>query len=236
MNRTRSGILAAFVAVAIVFSIGACSDDDDPTGGTIGVPDATNPAAIEAHLASVLPSAAAGLTDGLARLLTAATGGPADGVVLIPVGNVVQAQINIDLDGDGARETTFSGSAVFSDESLDLAQGVTLTVDGVVDPNQPTADLSGSTFMSQAGLTVVNFSSTQGHLGVDPPGSGNAYDVFVTAGDVSLDILSGTPSGFTDGRIEAEGEIVGWSAFVEPTTSGGWQVRIQGEGFDFTVP
>ncbi len=199
----------------------------------------------------MLPAAAAGITDGLSRLLAAATGGPLDGFVLVPAGNVVQAQVAVDFDADVVRETTFSGSATFTDETLDPFQGITFVLDGVADPNQPTANVTGSTymaplglssvapaatsFMSMIGRTTVNFSLINGHLGVDPPGSGNAYDIYVIDGVISLDLVTGAASGWADGWIEAEGNEVDWSAVVE-TTTGGWQVTIYGEGFEFTVP
>jgi len=226
-NATRSLGAAGIVALAGLVAFAACGDEEVMGGGGGGGGNISDPAGLEdAVRASFIP-AAIGLIDGFERLITAINGGGSDGVSILPDGaGGFDASIQVDLDGNGSRESTVSGG--FTDPLL--------TIDGVTDPDLPSASVSTSARVTQVSPVAVLLDQMSGTLSADPPGSGNAADVAITNGALSIDLSTGIPSGFVDCVISGEGETLIVETAFQTDGAGGFEVRFTGDGFDFTVP
>ena len=222
MAPQRDVLLRSLVAAGLLFAVGACNDDE--TTGDVSL-DPTDPAAIQSFLQSNFGKSETFL-DAFARLVTAATGGPADGVsISFSSPTQVGATVDIDLDGDGTRETTASGGAVLAQPgTLDGAQVSLNSVTG-----RPLASVGATISFTQTEAIVLdgifgqftdlsqqtNLLITQGTVTVDPVGE-------TLNGSVSFEILAGENFLFGD-------------VFFEDNGQGGWQMRVAGEGFEFIV-
>jgi hypothetical protein len=220
------GLAALFAGVA------ACDEDPTGTNGNGGGGNISDPATFQSFIEAAFLDGFAGVVDGLERLLVAVDGGPMDGVVITPTGpNSFSAEISFDLDGDGSRESTLFGAA-----SGDIQVGASLTVTGITNPNEPTSTATFAATLLETGPTGVVLENITGNFSADPPGSGNAAAVDLTAGVVALDLLTGDPSGFVDCVVSGEGESIDATSTFQSDGAGGWEVRFTGPGFDFTVP
>ena len=166
-----------------------------------------------------------GMLDGLDRLLTAAAGGPADGVVLVPNGNIVTGSLAADLDGDGTRETTVSGQAVFI-QAGNLDAGATVTASG---PNGGNVSADVQTVGGTVEITGINAS-----LGA--PGA--STQVNVTAGAGTIDPATGNVGGFAYIEVLSGQDPLFATVYFEDDGHGGWRMRVHGDSdsFEFFVP
>jgi len=155
-----------------------------------------------------------------------------DGVVITPLGsNNYAADVQVDLDGDGARESTIQGGT-----SGDILVGANIAINSIDNPNEPSLMAAASATVTQTSQTSVLFDGIGGDISADPPGSGNAASVTLLDGTVSLDLLTGNPSGTVDCVVSGEGETLSVLVTFQSDGAGGFEVRFTGPGFDFTVP
>ena len=230
MLRLRSRMLAVLSALILgLGGAGGCASDTTGNGDVINI---TDPAVLEAFLRGWFMPASAGASDGLNRLLVAVNSGSLDGVVIVPTGpNSVQAELSVDFDGNGSREST-----IFGGMNGDIGTGAVISITGIDEPDTPSLEVAASTDVVETSPVTLLFDNMQGTLSADPPGSGNAAQVAVTDGAFSLDLVSGTPSGFFDVTVSGEGNVVGLSLSFESDGAGGWRLRVTGNGVNFTVP
>lgn len=233
MTRLRRGTAWMGIGLAALFA-GVAACDEDPTGnnGGNGGSSISDPATLQTVMQQVFVPFVLGVTDGFERLLVAVDGGAMDGVVITPLGqNDFTAVVDVDLDGDGSRESTISGGA-----SGDIQVGATISITGISDPNEPSLSASMSATVLETGPTGVVFEQPSGSISADPPGSGNAASVALTTGAVALDLVTGNLTGFMDCVVSGEGESIDVTSTFQSDGAGGWEVRFTGNGFDFTIP
>lgn len=237
MMRLRRESIGVAMVTAVAFAtvgITSCGGDDEPTGngGNGGGGGVATPAAVQTFVSQNLIDAAAGTVDAFNRLLTAAEGGPADGVTITPTGpNSFSAAVDVDFDGDGTRESVINGFA-----SGDIQTGASVGVSSVVIPGV-SGSLGASSVVTETGPGAVSFDAISASA-TDASGTdgGTIFD-----GSVALNLATGTPSGFLDWVVfglddnDEFQELSGTTTF-EPDGSGGWQAHFSGDGFDFTVP
>ncbi|MGD2152463.1 MAG: hypothetical protein PVG79_04295 [Gemmatimonadales bacterium] len=146
-------------------------------------------------------------------VLTVLDGTPVEGITLTPDGNIMQAIIEIDLDGDMTRETTVSGSATFSSTEYSFEDPVDIEI---TDIDHPTVGGAVSATAQSVGGTAIEFTgdaffTSPGNPTVDIPDFGFTYDYFgnVVFGWACLEV----------GSFSAE-------ICFEPDGLGGWQMRV----------
>jgi len=232
MTRLRRGAVWMGVGVAALFA-GVAACNEEPTGGgNGGGGNISDPATLQAVMEQLFVPAALGMIDGFDRLYVAASGGAMDGVVITPTGtNSFAADVLLDLDGDGSRESTLSGTS-----SGDIQTGASINIASLTNPNEPSLAWTTSTTLTQTGTTTVLMDGIVGDISADPPGAGNAASVELLGGTVSLDLLTGNPSGAIDCLVTGEGATLQVLSTFQPDGAGGFEVRFTGNGFDFTVP
>jgi hypothetical protein len=220
------------IGLAVLFA-GVAACDEDPTGnGGNGGGNISDPATLQTVMEQVFLPFTIGVLDGFDRLLVAIDGGAMDGVVITPLGlNNFVADVLVDLDGDGSRESTISGGA-----SGDIQLGANIGITSIDNPNEPTFMAVTNAIVTETGPTTVMLDGIGGTLSADPPGSGNAASVVLQGGTVSLDLLTGNPSGSVNCVVSGEGESIDVLSTFQSDGAGGWEVRFTGNGFDFTVP
>jgi len=230
MTYARKAVSTLLIALLAV-SIGSCKSSTTGGGGN-GGNSIADPAFLEAFLSQKLPNAAAGVMDGFGRLLTAIQGGGMDGVVIVPTGvDSYSAEMSIDLNGDGSRESTITGSL-----AGDIGTGAQIYLTDVDDPGIPSLSVGASSDAMQISAVSVLFDNMSGTLTADPPGSGNAGEAEVTEGVMTLDLVAQRPLGYIEVNLFGED-----SAFLAVHLSfevagSGWQLRVTGDGVDFTIP
>jgi hypothetical protein len=191
------GLAALFAGVA------AC--DEEPTGSNGnggGSGNISDPATFQSFMETAFLDGFIGVVDGLNRLLVAVEAGPpgGDGVrITEPTPGSFTAEIDVDLDGDGSRESTLFGAA-----SGDIQLGASLSVTSINNP-EPTSTVSFAATVLETGPTGVVLENITGSISSDPPGSGNAATVDLISGVVAVDLLA-APSGFMDCVVSGEGE------------------------------
>lgn len=227
MSRARVGIVAALVALGLFAVVEACSDE--PTTGQTG--NLADPAVFEAVMRQTVTAGTIGVLDGINRLTAALAGGTPDGVTLTPGGGGVVAAVGVDLNGDGSRESTITGTL-----TGDISSGAQIVISSISAPQQPTLSAGGSAEILQQGPGLFLIDNASGSGGADPPGSGNAANVSVTGAILTLDLTTGNPDGLIDMLVTGEGSTLSVSALFEPNGQGGFQVRFIGDDFEFTVP
>ena len=235
MTRLRQGTVWMGIGLAALFAgIAAC--DEEPTGtngnGGGGGGNISDPATFQSLMEQDFLNGVTGVMDGFNRLFVAASGGPQDGVVITPTGgNDFTAEISVDLNGDGSRESTIFGAS-----SGDISVGASISVSMVDDPDQPTLAATFSATVTETVPGSVVLDGIGGDFSADPPGSGNAGSVIITDGVVSLDLVSATPDGFMDCEISGEGDFLFVTTTFQPAANTlGWEVVFSGD-VDFTVP
>jgi hypothetical protein len=193
------GLAALFAGVA------ACDEEPTGTNGNGGGGgNISDPAIFQAFIEAGFLEGFGGVVDGFNRLLVAVEAGPpgGDGVrITEPTPGNFSAEIDIDLDGDGSRETTLFGAG-----SGDILVGASLSITGITDPNEPTLTVSFAATVLQTGPTGVVLENISGSVSADPPGSGNAATVDITSGVIAVDPVVGAPTGFLDTTVTGEGE------------------------------
>jgi hypothetical protein len=175
-----------------------------------------DPLAIEAFLEDNADKASV-FTQVFEDILTVIDGTPVEGITLIPIDNIVQAVIEIDIDGDGTRETNVGGSATFSSSEFTFDDPVAIAITSIVHPT-----VGGGVFATaqSIGTTAILFTgdaffTSPGNPRVDIPDFGFTYDFFGNVVD-----------GF------ASIEVGSFSADIcfEPDGIGGWQMRLSESG------
>ena len=222
-SRIAGGALGG---TTMVLALATCSSES--TGGDNQ--SISDPAVFEAKMRSDFLPMVAGIADGLERLLIAADGGAADGVVIIPNATGADATISVDLDGNGSREGSINGSI-----SGDIQTGAPVTI-AAISGQEPTLTGSGTLTATETAPGVILLDNLAGAGFGDPDGSQNAADVTVTDGAVSLDVAAGTPDGFVDFDVTGEGKTLDVHVSFEPNGAGGFLIHFTGNGFDFTIP
>lgn len=229
----RSRAVRSLVPLIVVAMLGwaACGEDEDPMGGGGGGGNIADPDVFETEVSARFGPAAAGVIDALQRLLDASNGEPPDGVVISPTSTGADVTVQLDLDGDGTRESTVSGSV-----DGEIETGALFTVSGISVPSLP--DLSGgmSARGTQTTSTTLVFDQMSGSASADPPGPDNAASASISNGVITLDLLTQNLSGFIDIVVTSHGESLIIEITFESDGAGGWRARFEGEGVDFTVP
>ncbi|MGE0351988.1 MAG: hypothetical protein AB7I33_16015 [Gemmatimonadales bacterium] len=217
----RRAFATGLVVLAGVAVAAGCGKKDS-TGGNGNIPAGLQTSLEEAFGRS--PS----VIDGFQRLFVAAAGGPADGVVLNVNGNVVDAAVLIDYDGDGNRETTITGSAIFSSAALDLTQGATLSFSG---PPGSMKSAYGQAFDDGAGNAVID------QVGGDFVSGSTGTETILTGGTLTMNLATGQPSGVVDFETFSSADPIFGTIHVEDDGQGGFQLRITGAGdsFEFII-
>jgi hypothetical protein len=219
-SRVRGPLSGVLVLVAL-----GC--EDDPSGGNQNI---ANAEVFEAKAKESFVPIIDGINDGLARLLVALGGGPADGVVITPFTGGANAQIQVDFDGNGSREGAINGGLVG-----DVSTGAAVTINSVTGDDE-TMTASGGLTATETSPGVILLDNMAGSGDTDPPGSQNAAEVEITDGAVTLDIVAGVPNGFIDLEVTGEGETLSIAITFTPDGLGGFIVHFSGDGLDFTIP
>ena len=217
--------------IAAIVGLTACGDDNDPTGGGDGGGNLSDPEVFEAAVNAAFATAAAGVIDGLNRLVTHSQGGPSNGTTITPTATGADVAVSIDIDGTGPRETVVNGSI-----AGDITTGAQFTISSIVSPTLPSLSASASTRGTETSPGVITFDQMMGSASADPPGSGNSASVSISVGSITLDLGTGNPTGFVDFVVSGEGQNLIVETTFQPNGSGGWEARFQSDGFDFTVP
>lgn len=221
MQRLRLVSLWGLAALTLVLVV---SCEDEPTNGGVDP--------LQAQFESLLEDAldlAPGALDAFQRVTTALAGGPLDGVMVTVNGSNVNISVDVDADGNGSRETTVTGNAFFNTPALDLADGATGSLT-VPSSSGFTNTVSGSAVMQGTGTLVVdNITGGRTMEGADT-------EVILTGGDVTVNLLTGEPGGSVGFEVFAGEDIIFGSVIMEPDGAGGWQFRVLGDDFEFTVP
>ena len=230
MSRFTSPFLPAGILTGALLALAwACSGDDATGGdddGDSGPPELR--AALEGAFAT-----SPGLLDGFDRLVVAVLGGSADGVTIVPTGNAVTVEIDVDGDGNDSRETTVTGAAVFTSPSHDIDEGAQVTFNGPAG-----TFVNASAFAQRTGPTTATFTDVSGGFGIPfgviPP----AQQVVATGGTVNLNLLTRNPSGSVDIEYLSSGDPIFATIDFESDGEGGWQMRVtaQDGSFEFLVP
>lgn len=230
----RSPMVWVGMGLATVLVVAACEEDPAAPGGGGGGGggggNISDPATFQAFVVQNFVPGFVGVTDGIGRMIEAINGAPPDGVTITPTGPTsVSAQILIDLDGDGTRETTVAGGA-----NGDVNTGGNIFVDMIAYPTEPTASVSFSATVA-LGPGVALMDNISASMSADPPGSGNAATVDITAGALSFNTITGAPDGFMDCDISGEGQSISVVTGFQSDGQGGWSAQFTGSGLDFTV-
>lgn len=166
------------------------------------------------------------IAEGINRLILTASGSPQPGVVIVPSGTGVQGSLQLDLDGDGTRERTVSGSISLTNPALGLAGGGTLTITGITGGS---AQIGATTGVRQLGASTIQF------------GPGTAF--FRTAGgiqvaipEMSFTLQQGVSGPLLLGYMDFEGGDTSGTMTFESNGSGGWRIRATGNFTEFIVP
>jgi hypothetical protein len=220
----------AVAGLAALLTLGLAAGCDDSTGsdgnGDEGPPE------LRAAMEDAFESAP-GFIDGFERLLAAVMGGPADGVAIVPAGNLVNLSVQVDTDGNDSRETTVTGSALFSSDEYDIDEGATVSFSG------PGGTLAGATaFAQRTAPTTATFSDIGGNFGVPTDQIPPDQQVILTGGTLTLDLLSGNPSGTVEFEYLSDVDPIFGTIEFESDGSGGWRMRVteMDGAFEFLVP
>ena len=227
MYRVRRVVIGAVAGMALLFTVHACGNDTTDEAGSENISDPVTFEAVMRH--SFLPLVM-GVADGLGRVLVAIDGGPADGVVITPTATGFDATVSIDFDGDGSREGSISGYFIGA-----IAVGAQLFISSI-ETQEPSLRAGGSMSVEETSPGMVVLDNIAGNGSADPPEAGNAAQVVVTAGAVTLYPASGIVVGFVDCVISGEGNSLPVTIAFEPDGRGGFAVRFTGPGLDFTLP
>jgi hypothetical protein len=158
----------------------------------------------------------------VASVVGAIGGVPAEGVTLSIIGNVVDYEVAMDLDLDAIRETVVIGGMTFADEGLTLDQPATFRIDEI---DHAEVDGSANATIEEIGTATylfmgsAEFSSQSG-----PPVDLPEYAITVTPF-----------ANFVEGFADFEVAGISATAFFEADGQGGWQTRVVGEDFNFTI-
>lgn len=211
------------VAVGLCFAltVGSCKSGTDNSNGG----DATD---FHQQLQDAVQNNLAGFREAFNRFALVASGGTQQtGVTVTPIANGVQATVGVDVDGDGALETTIGGKLIYLNTSQGLAGGANFTLTGISGGAPQTA--SGSAVVTQTGpatLTISNGSFTThtgtrandftlSHANLDVDGSGAATTLSVTGtSDFTYNGLAGQLTFLQGYRIQVSGS--GFSTFTVP--------------------
>lgn len=220
-----AGRLKLSAALAVIFTtalgLAGCglTDSDDDV-------DPLSPEGVEAFLSSRF-NRIPNMFDAFTRLVLAVEGGPADGVTLTPDGNTVQAEVLVDLDGDGSRETTVNGLATFSDTNHSFANGASVAINNITGPS-----VSGSAFLQVFQLNQVAFQvdgnanfTTSGGTGISVP--------FLT---LSVSPVGPVVLGFLDFTLSADSDQTFGSIAFEDDGQGGFFMSVLVGDTAFEVP
>jgi hypothetical protein len=219
MRIPRNLILGTACGAALILLAGGCKSGTGSSGGD----------PVRTQLKNDLEESfghSPGLLDGLDRLLDAAAGGPADGVVLVSNGNTVSGTVEVDLDGDGTRETTLTGQAFFTATAGDFDGGATVGF------SSPTGEGAGG-YVQTVGQTAV-VSAVSGTLGV-PAGD---FQTILTDGGVNIDLTTANLDGYIELEVLGGEDPLFATVHFEDDGMGGWHMRVTGSGdsFEFFVP
>lgn len=228
MSRFVMGVLGLAMVTTVAISTVACSEEDPFAVGTGNLSD---PATLEAVLRQTFLPGALGVIDGFERVITAVTGGTADGVTIIPTGNGATATIEIDFDGDGSRE-----GMVNADFFGDITVGAQASVSSIQTPTVPSLTAAGAAQLQQTTPGSVFVTSIVGTGSADPAGDAPPATVSLLGGQVNVDLVTSVPDGFVNFSVFAEGNELFLTSFFESDGQGGFRVRFTGDGLDFTIP
>ena len=168
----------------------ACSGDDSE--GDLTGPQATLKAQLE-----VAQKKAPVFIDAYDRLVRAVEDGEAEDVTLMNSGASMRAVVNVDMDGDGSRETALSVGVNLNDGET-FREGASLTVGGpagtfesasgsatqLADGRTSVAQIGGGFFDPSSRNELILFPSEEGGLVV-------SEDRRVVQGDTGFEILTG---------------------------------------------
>lgn len=224
----RTPLRSATVAFAFsMLALTASECNTDPAGGNGSISD---PAVFEAAARESFLPLMAGVSDGLARLLDVIGGGTPDGVTVTPIAGGANATVVMDLDGNGSREASINGSLVG-----DVATGAFVTVANI-STGEPSTLGSGGMSVVETAPGIIQLDNIGGSGETDPAGGMNASQVGIVDGSVSIDLVTGTTTGFMETQITGEEQLLYVTITFEPTGSGGFRIRFNGSGIDFTIP
>jgi hypothetical protein len=225
MTRQTRGAYRAIAGTALLLALLSCEESSGNGNQSL-----SDPEVFEAKAKASFVPIVSGISDGLARLLSALAGGPVDGVVITPTAGGADAVILVDFDGNGSREGSINGGLVG-----DVSSGALVTI-GSVTGDEPSLTGGGSLTATETSPGVILLDDMVGSGGTDPDGSGNASEVDITDGAIALDATTGIPNGFLEFDISGEGESLSVSVTFQPDLQGGFIIHFTGPGLDFTIP
>ena len=155
------------------------------------------------------------------RLLSAIDGNTVPGVTLVPVGNRVDATVGMDVDGLAGMETEVRGNVQFPNENRSFDDGATVSITGVTG-----SSVDGS-------LSAVATTTGVGTVTVDGGGEFEGDSGVPVNLDLNLTVAPAT--GLVLGTVDIDAGDLSATAFYEDNGFGGFQVRVVGNDFEFTV-
>jgi hypothetical protein len=224
MSRSFLGSVLALAGLVSVYSCSESSTDEAFSG------DLSDPQGFEAAVRQTFVDGTDGVLDAFERLLVATGGGAQDGVVITPTGTGANVALSVDFNGDGTRESTLGISV-----TGDIQTGAQVFLASITAPQVPSLVGGGGATITETSSGVILVESLYGNASADPPGSGNAADFYVS-GDISVDLMTGNPSGALVAEIGTEEDYVYVTVSFESDGSGGFRIRFSGAEIDFTVP
>lgn len=159
--------------------------------------------------------------EAMQRLLSAIAGNTVDGVTLVPSGNNIDATVAMDFDYDGTKETVVSGGVQFPNSQMSFGDGATATIDGV----------TGSGVDGSVSATVTEVSP--GVVAV--AGSGQFEGESEIPVDLDLNLTVSPLTGQVLGTVDIEADENSATAFYENNGTGGFRIRVVGDGYEFTT-
>lgn len=220
MQHARTVVSTAMV-LAIVSAIGGCSSGGNSNNG--------DPTDFHGQLSDALLNNLSGFGTALKRLALAVNGTAQTGVTLTDITNGVQGTVGVDVDGDGAMETSVAGKLVYLNAGQGLAGGANFTLTGITGGAPQTA--SGSATVTQTGPAVLTISNGAFTTHTDTRGN----NLSVSQASISAD-ASGTDLVLTGTAHFTFNALTGTLTF-QPDGQGSFRIQVSGSGFTtFTVP
>ncbi len=216
----RARLLGTVAAVTLCLSIAACQDDTTEQA-------AVEPADVEAFLQANIGGAGA-FFDAVRRVVLAAAGDAVEGVTFTPVADGLAVTIGMDFDGDGTYETTASGLATFWSPDMTFEQGATVEINSISTPG----GMSGSGSADVAATANGGVAYAPGSASFR---TGSGAEVDIPAMGFTVTPFADFIVGFVDFEVREGGGTVAGTIFFEDDGSGGWQMRVEGEDFEFVV-
>jgi hypothetical protein len=171
----------------------------------------------------------ANFTEALQRVLLTLQGTPQPGVNFTETNTGVTGTVDVDVDGNGQRETTVSAVLTYLNPQVGITGGATLHVNSITGGAPQTATVDAT--VNPTGPTSIQLTNGSGSFLTQTRGN----DLTVTSANLAVDGSNGhlVVTGTADFSFN---DLVGIATF-ESDGQGSFRIRVSGDGFaTFTVP